>query len=309
MKPSKTTPGAPAEPLTEAELSQQLDRWQRMEGFCTVATLLTVVASLVLLLVTKNLILFSVLFFAGIAIAVFPGKHAQTQKRATLNVILGDSYFQSELETAFGPMLDVPELAINEVQLRQISLVDRLWEDCEVRNAYTGVSQGLRFSAANVTLRHTYERFLAREGRMTCTEKMLEGIVIRCETVGRAPAAVRINERVEEHPCGDISDEAAFHARFLVTADPGGADCITPELRALLARLEAATRGSLEGVVWDGSVFSLALNTKYVFADIPEGLDMRDLKAVRSWFTASLRGMTQLLELVQKNAALGGAAE
>ena len=92
MKPSKTKPGAPAEPLSEAELSRQLDRWQRMEGFCTVATLLTVVASLVLLLVTKNLILFSVLFFAGIAIAVFPGKHAQTQKRATLNVILGDRY-------------------------------------------------------------------------------------------------------------------------------------------------------------------------------------------------------------------------
>lgn len=54
---------------------------------------------------------------------------------------------------------------------------------------------------------------------------------------------------------------------------------------------------------------TLALNTRYVFAGVPEELDLRDIDGIRKWFTASLTGMGDLLDLITESPALTGAAE
>ena len=52
---------------------------------------------------------------------------------------------------------------------------------------------------------------------------------------------------------------------------------------------------------------ALALNTQYVFAGVPEWLDLRDIDGIRKWFTASLTGMGNLLDLITESPALTGA--
>ena len=54
---------------------------------------------------------------------------------------------------------------------------------------------------------------------------------------------------------------------------------------------------------------TLALNTRYVFAGVPEWLDLRDIDGIRKWFTASLTGMGNLLDLITESPALTGGME
>ena len=58
----------------------------------------------------------------------------------------------------------------------------------------------------------------------------------------------------------------------------------------------------------DGDL-TLALNTRYVFAGVPEELDLRDIDGIRKWFTASLTGMGDLLDLITESPALTGGME
>ena len=51
------------------------------------------------------------------------------------------------------------------------------------------------------------------------------------------------------------------------------------------------------------------LNTRYVFAGIPEELDLRDIDGIRKWFIASLTGMGNLLDLITESPALTGTTE
>ena len=46
-----------------------------------------------------------------------------------------------------------------------------------------------------------------------------------------------------------------------------------------------------------------------MFAGVPEELDLRDIDGIRKWFTASLTGMGNLLDLITESPALTGAAE
>ena len=49
--------------------------------------------------------------------------------------------------------------------------------------------------------------------------------------------------------------------------------------------------------------------TKTLAFQIPEELDLRDIDGIRKWFTASLTGMGNLLDLITESPALTGAAE
>ena len=49
--------------------------------------------------------------------------------------------------------------------------------------------------------------------------------------------------------------------------------------------------------------------TKTLAFQIPEELDLRDIDGIRKWFTASLTGMGNLLDLITESPALMGAAE
>lgn len=82
-------------------------------------------------------------------------------------------------------------------------------------------------------------------------------------------------------------------------------EMVTPQLRALVRRLEEfANNGKVGGLILRGGELTLALNTGYVFANVPNAIDMRDTDGIRKWFTASLTGMAGLLDILRKSPAL-----
>ena len=82
-------------------------------------------------------------------------------------------------------------------------------------------------------------------------------------------------------------------------------EMVTPQLRALVRRLEEfANNGKVGGLILRGGELTLALNTGYVFANVPNVIDMRDIDGIRKWFTASLTGMAGLLDILRKSPAL-----
>ena len=82
-------------------------------------------------------------------------------------------------------------------------------------------------------------------------------------------------------------------------------EMVTPQLRALVRRLEEfANNGKVGGLILRGGELTLALNTGYVFANVPNAIDMRDIDGIRKWFTASLTGMAGLLDILLKSPAL-----
>ena len=121
---------------------------------------------------------------------------------------------------------------------------------------------------------------------------------IRCKA---ADGALAIRERVEEHPCGDLSDPAAFAARYTVCGREGEAAEAAPQLREMFKELERVTAGEMESAVLRDGTLSIALNTKYAFAEVPAQMDMRDLSAVRKWYTATLQGMCRILDVLLKS--------
>lgn len=71
------------------------------------------------------------------------------------------------------------------------------------------------------------------------------------------------------------------------------------------ARLEEfANNGKVGGLVLRGGELTLALNTGYVFANVLNAIDMRDIDGIRKWFAASLTGMAGLLDILRKSPAL-----
>lgn len=82
-------------------------------------------------------------------------------------------------------------------------------------------------------------------------------------------------------------------------------EMVMPQLRALVRRLEEfANNGKVGGLILRGGELTLALNTGYVFANVPNAIDMRDTDGIRKWFTASLTGMAGLLDILRKSPAL-----
>ena len=82
-------------------------------------------------------------------------------------------------------------------------------------------------------------------------------------------------------------------------------EMVTLQLRALVRRLEEfANNGKVGGLILRGGELTLALNTGYVFANVPNAIDMRDIDGIRKWFAASLTGMAGLLDILRKSPAL-----
>lgn len=82
-------------------------------------------------------------------------------------------------------------------------------------------------------------------------------------------------------------------------------EMVTPQLRALVRRLEEfANNGKEGGLILRGGELTLALNKGYVFANVPNAIDMRDTDGIRKWFAASLTGMAGLLDILRKSPAL-----
>lgn len=294
--------------MTDAELSRKLGHYQRLASRCLAVGLIGVIGGIVSFFAVRDtalrVILVAVLFFGGICCAIFLGGGAQ-KKLKLLQAQLGD-FFQSELAQFFGPILDDAGLRIDKAFLQSLPLLEGRWEECFVEDNYAANYRGLPFSAANVRLDHVYRRGAPREGYETCSDTVFRGLVLRCRTRIPAPSPIRGSARTESDSSGVKTSNAAFDRRFRVTAEPEqDALCLlTPEFLQLIGTLERDAAGKLLGFLWDGEVFSLAIETNYAFASIASHVDLRDLDAARRSYRNSLQAMAELLDLLLTDTAL-----
>ena len=299
------------EKLTDAQLSKKLGSCQKAESIGMLLGILCVVSGCILMFVKRDIILICVLVFVGVALFLLVAKPAQTKKKALLQQQLG-GYFRAELTKAFGPEPEPATLPIDWAYLEAAKLTAVPWTECSINAFHEGECAGLRFSAANVELRRTVEEKSGpdNDNWMTRTETLFRGIVVRCKDICDPALDIALNDMFRERKKDDITDPAAFRKHFAAhTADGREADNqVTPQLRDLVQKLEASSASAkLCGLVLRGGDLTLALNTRYVFADVPDELDLRDIDGIRKWYTASLTGMERLLTLLRESPALTGA--
>ena len=295
------------ERMTDAELSKKLGSYQRTESISISLGVILVITACISMFIQRDPFFVCALAFPGVALFLLVAKPAQTKKKALMQQL--GSFFRTELTKAFGPE---PEPATLPIDRAYLSAVD--FTECTVTDFHEGEHKGLRFSAANVELRRTVEEKSGpdNDNWMTRTETLFRGIVVRCKDICDPTLDIALNDMFQERKKDDITDPAAFRRHFAAhTADGREADDqVTPQLRGLVQKLEASSRTSkLCGLILRDGDLTLALNTRYVFAGVPEELDLRDIDGIRKWFTASLTGMGNLLDLITESPALTGAAE
>ena len=301
------------ERMTDAELSKKLGSYQRTESISISLGVILVITACISMFIQRDPILVCALAFPGVALFLLVAKPAQTKKKALMQQQLG-SFFRTELTKAFGPEPEPATLPIDWAYLKAAKLSAVDFTECTVTDFHEGEHKGLRFSAANVELRRTVEEKSGpdNDNWMTRTETLFRGIVVRCKGICDPALDIALNDRFQERKKDDITTPAAFRKHFAAhTADGREADDhITPQLRDLVQKLEASsTHARLCGLILRDGDLTLALNTRYVFAGVPEELDLRDIDGIRKWFTASLTGMGNFLDLITESPALTGAAE
>ena len=301
------------ETLTDAQLSKKLGSYQKAESIGMLLGILCVVSGCILMFVKRDIILICVLVFVGVALFLLVAKPAQTKKKALLQQQMG-GYFRAELTRVFGIEPATPSLPIDWAYLKAVMLSAVDFTECTVTDFHEGEHKGLRFSAANVELRRTVEEKSGpdNDNWMTRTETLFRGIVVRCKDICDPALDIALNDMFRERKKDDITDPALFRKHFTACRADGQAadEQVTPQLRELVQKLEAFANNGKVGCLShrDGDL-TLALNTRYVFAGVPEELDLRDIDGIRKWFTASLTGMGRLLDLLAESDALHGAAE
>lgn len=301
------------EKLTDAQLSQRLGSYQKTESIGILLGVILVIAACVSMFIQRDPLLVCALAFPGVALFLLVAKPTQTKKKALLQQQLG-GYFRAELTRVFGIEPATPSLPIDRAYMKAAKLSAVDFTECTVTDFHEGEHKGLRFSAANVELRRTVEEKSGpdNDNWMTRTETLFRGIVVRCKDICDPALDIALNDMFRERKKDDITDPAAFRKHFAAhTADGREADDqVTPQLRDLVQKLEASSASAkLCGLILRGGDLTLALNTRYVFADVPDELDLRDIDGIRKWYTASLTGMGNLLDLITESPALTGGME
>ena len=301
------------ERMTDAELSKKLGSYQRTESISISLGVILVITACISMFIQRDPFFVCALAFPGVALFLLVAKPAQTKKKALMQQQLG-SFFRTELTKAFGPEPEPATLPIDRAYLAATKLSAVDFTECTVTDFHEGEYKGLRFSAANVELRRTVEEKSGpdNDNWMTRTETLFRGIVVRCKDICDPTLDIALNDMFQERKKDDITDPAAFRRHFAAhTADGREADDqVAPQLRDLVQKLEASSRTSkLCGLILHNGEMTLALNTRYVFAGVPEWLDLRDIDGIRKWFTASLTGMGNLLDLITESPALTGGTE
>ena len=301
------------ERMTDAELSKKLGGYQRTESISISLGVLLVIAGCISMFIQRDPILVCALAFPGVALFLLVAKPAQTKKKALMQQQLG-GFFRTELTKAFGPEPEPATLPIDWAYLEAAKLSAVSFTECTVTDFHEGEHKGLRFSAANVELRRTVEEKSGpdNDNWMTRTETLFRGIVVRCKDICDPALDIALNDMFQERKKDDITAPAAFRKHFAAhTADGREVDDqVTPQLRDLVQKLEASSRSAkLCGLILRDGDLTLALNTRYVFAGVPEELDLRDIDGIRKWFTASLTGMGNLLDLITESPALTDGTE
>ena len=311
MNESRTPHANGTEKMTDAELSKKLGSYQRRESIGILLGVILVIAGCVSAFVQHSAVVLAILFFAGVALILLVALPAQKKKKALMQQQLG-GFFRTELTRAFGPESEPPMLPIDDAYLKGIGVSAVPFAECSVTEFHEGQHKGLRFSAANVELRRTVEEKSGpnNDNWMTRSETLFHGIVVRCKDICDPALNITLNDQFQERKKDDIADPAAFRKHFTARGSDGqeANDQVTPQLRELVQKLEAfANNGKLCCLALRNGTLTLALNTRYVFAGVPEELDLRDIDGIRKWFTASLTSMANLLDLLMDSPALNGA--
>ena len=304
-------PAVGMEKLTDAELSKKLGSYQRTESISILLGVILVITACITMFIRRDPLLVCALAFPGVALFLLVAKPAQKKKKALMQQQLG-SFFRTELTKAFGPEPEPATLPIDWGYLAAAKLSNDPFTECTVTDFHEGEHKGLRFSAANVELRRTVEEKSGpdNDNWMTRTETLFRGIVVRCKDICDPALDIALNDMFQERKKDDITDPAAFRKYFAAhTADGREVnDLVTPQLRDLVQKLEASSGSAkLCGLILRDGDLTLALNTRYVFAGVPEELDLRDIDGIRKWFTASLTGMGNLLDLLMESPVLNRA--
>ena len=304
-------PAVGMEKLTDAELSKKLGSYQRTESISILLGVILVIAGCITMFIRRDPLLVCALAFPGVALFLLVAKPAQKKKKALMQQKLG-SFFRTELTKAFGPEPEPATLPIDWRYLAAAKLSNDPFTECTVTDFHEGEHKGLRFSAANVELRRTVEEKSGpdNDNWMTRTETLFRGIVVRCKGICDPALDITLNDMFQERKEDDITDPAAFRKHFAAHTASGQEvdDQVTPQLRELVKKLETTSRTSkLCGLILRDGDLALALNTRYVFAGVPEELDLRDIDGIRKWFTASLTGMGNLLDLLMESPVLNRA--
>ena len=310
MKKEKE-PAAGMKRMTDAELSKKLGSYQRTESIGILLGVILVIAGCITMFIRRDPLLICALVFPGVALFLLVAKPAQKKKKALMQQQLG-GFFRTELTKAFGPEPEPATLPIDWAYMAAAKLSNVPFTECSVTDFHEGEHKGLRFSAANVELRRTVEEKSGpgNENWMTRTETLFRGIVVRCKGICDPALDITLNDMFQERKKDDITDPATFRKHFAAhTADGREADDqVTPQLRELVKKLETtSSTAKLCGLILRDGDLALALNTRYVFAGVPEELDLRDIDGIRKWFTASLSGMGNLLELLMESPVLNRA--
>ncbi len=310
MKKEKE-PAAGMKRMTDAELSKKLGSYQRTESIGILLGVILVIAGCITMFIRRDPLLICALVFPGVALFLLVAKPAQKKKKALMQQQLG-GFFRTELTKAFGPEPEPATLPIDWAYMAAAKLPNVPFTECSVTDFHEGEHKGLRFSAANVELRRTVEEKSGpgNENWMTRTETLFRGIVVRCKGICDPALDITLNDMFQERKKDDITDPATFRKHFAAhTADGREADDqVTPQLRELVKKLETtSSTAKLCGLILRDGDLALALNTRYVFAGVPEELDLRDIDGIRKWFTASLSGMGNLLELLMESPVLNRA--
>ena len=297
--------------MTDEQLSKQLGRYQAIESIGILLGVLLVAAGCITMFIRRDPLLICAIVFPGVALFLLVAKPAQKKKKALMQEQLG-GYFRTELTRAFGPEPKVPELPIDWGYLAAAKLSTVDFTECTVTDFHEGEHKGLRFSAANVELCRTVEEKSGpdNDNWMTRTETLFRGIVVRCKDICDPALDITLNDMFQERKKDDTSDPAAFRKHFSAHTASGQEvdDQVTPQLRELVKELETTSRTSkLCGLILRDGDLALALNTQYVFAGVPDWLDLRDIDGIRKWFTASLTGMGNLLDLLAESPVMSAA--
>ncbi len=293
--------------MTDAELSKKLGRYQSLESLGLLGGIICIIAACLFAFLLYDIIILSVLSFMGTAFFLLIALPAKKKKKTLMQEQLG-GYFSAELTRFFGPEPDAPELPINESFLKNSNLICLEWTKGSAADFHEGIYNGLKFSAANVELSRTVEeRTGPREDDwMTRSETLFRGIVLRCKNICNPALQITLNERFQKRTENDITDPAVFQRHFTIHSTDGRHtdELTTQALRKLIQKLETFARGRVRGLsLKDGSI-TLALETRYIFANIPASHDLRDINGIRRCFTASLTGIANLLDLLKNSPAL-----
>ena len=290
--------------MSDEELAKALGRYQAAETLCMLIGIILVAAGCISAVLVHNLELLAVLVFIGVGLLVFGAMPAQKKKKALLKQQMGD-FFNAEREMLFGKDPETPELPIDYAHLKGIDLCTTDWTDIAVENFHEGVHNDLLFSAANVSLSRTVEEKSGanNDNWMSRTEKLFTGLIVRCKGVCRALPEVTVSTRFQKRGADDLKSPAAFLDKFSARTPCGdNADsAVTTQLLEFVQAMEKAG-GKLFGFAVKGGDLTLALETRYVFANVPPELDLRDIDGIRKWYIASLKGMSDLLDIIKQTA-------